>query len=398
MLAIPAAAAALLAQSSPPEALAIANGHIVDVTSGTIRPNQYLNIRAGRIASIGSQPLAAARVVDATGLYLFPGLIDAHVHIENAEALARALESGVTSARSAGVAEYADVALAELVKRGDAPGPDILSSGYHLRPALAPQIFLNHPALGDLEGGAWTGAALVRVARANASRGVQWIKVMATQRAGTPGTDPRISTYTEKDLRELVDAARALGLPVQAHAHGQEGALAAVRAGVRSLEHDTYVDEETLRLMKSKSTYFVPTIEVIKEMIEPGGDYDHPELAIRGKEMLGPLCEAVRRARALGVPVGAGSDSGYGTTSGGRIASEAVNLTRCGLSVREAIRAVTVTNAMLLGRERSIGRIATGFEADVLLLTRNPLQDLSALAAPAAVISNGRIAFEVKGR
>src|SRR5690606_30083964 len=93
----------------------------------------------------------------------------------------------------------------------------------------------------------------------NADRGVDWIKTRGTERAGLPDTDPRKQSYTEAQLRAVVEAAARHGLPVQAHAHGDEGALAAVRAGVRSIEHGTYLSDETLALMRERGTYLVPT-------------------------------------------------------------------------------------------------------------------------------------------
>jgi imidazolonepropionase-like amidohydrolase len=241
------------------------------------------------------------KALDLRGRYIVPGLIDAHVHLENLRALRSAVESGATTVRSAGVAHYADVGLRELVKQGSLAGPDVFASGYQLRPMLAEEAFLTHPDLAGLLGGVTSIEALLRIARVNKSHSVDWIKVLATERAGTPETDPRKQTYTESELRAIVEDAKGMNLPVQAHAHGDEGAFAAVRAGVRSIEHGTYLSEDALRLMAKQGTFLDPTIEVVKDMTEPGGDYDHRDLQLRGRQMLPRLCETVGRAYKLGV-------------------------------------------------------------------------------------------------
>ena len=116
-----------------------------------------------------------------------------------------------------------NVGLRELVKQGSLAGPDVFASGYHLRPRLAEEAFLTHPDLAGLLGGVTTIDALRRIARVNHSHGVDWIKVMATERAGTPETDPRQQIYTETELRAIVEEAKGLNLSVQAHAHGDDG-------------------------------------------------------------------------------------------------------------------------------------------------------------------------------
>ena len=118
---------------------------------------------------------------------MVPGLIDAHVHIASLPQLRSALESGVTTVRSAGVSNFVDVGMRELVKKGFVAGPDVIAAGYHVRPDVAPEMFIDFPELGDLmSGGVGNADAIRRAVRANLSRGVDWIKVLATERAGTP--------------------------------------------------------------------------------------------------------------------------------------------------------------------------------------------------------------------
>jgi imidazolonepropionase-like amidohydrolase len=232
------------------------------------------------------------------------------------------------------------------------------------------------------------------VVDANLSRGVDWIKVNATERAGTPDTDPRKQMFTEAELRAIVQAAAAKNVPVQAHAHGAEGAHDAVRAGVRSLEHGTYLSDETLQLMVKQGTFFDPTMEALKDVAEVGGDYDNRDLQLRGRHMLPRLRDAIARAYKAGVKVVAGSDTGYGPASVGRLSIEVANLVDCGLPPLAALQAATIVNAQMLGRERQLGQILPGFEADVVVVERNPLDQVSTLQDPLLVISNGRVGLD----
>ena len=287
------------------EPLALTNASIVDVRSGTVTRNATVLMRGGRIESIANAPApAGVRSLDLRGRYVVPGLIDAHVHIGSAAQMRAALDSGVTTVRSAGVSHFVDVGLRELVKRGAIAGPDMIAAGYHVRPGVAPELFLDFPDLADLMGaGVSTGDALRRAVRANLSRGVDWIKTLATERAGTPDTDPRKQVYSQEELRILVVEAGTKNIPVMAHAHGAEGADAAVRAGVRSIEHGTYLTDDTLQMMAKQGTYFDPTADIVNDLTEPGGDYDNAALKRRGEMMQPILRAAIGRAIKLGVKI-----------------------------------------------------------------------------------------------
>jgi imidazolonepropionase-like amidohydrolase len=331
------------------------------------------------------------RTIDLRGRFVVPGLVDAHTHISTFAAARLALESGVTTVRSSGVSYYFDVGLRDLVKKGGLAGPDVLASGYHVRPRVAEEAFISHPALLDLMGGIDTTEEIRTMVKANLSQGVDWIKVLATERAGTADTDPRKQVYSEAELRAVVEEAATRGVPVQAHAHGEEGALAAVKAGVRSIEHGTYLSDEALDLMKAKGTYFVPTYTTVIDLTEPGGDYDVPALRLRGGHMLPRLRSAIERAHRREVRIVAGADTGYGPNSLTRIAGEVAAFVEIGLSPLEALRAATSTAAEMLGKERAIGALEAGFEADLIAVERNPLEHPGALQDPLLVVSNGHV-------
>jgi imidazolonepropionase-like amidohydrolase len=380
----------------PQPLLVLANANVVDVSTGNIQRGVSVVIRTGRIeAIIPSVSVPDARVVDLQGRYLVPGLIDAHVHIANLRALRTALEGGVTTVRSAGVSHYVDVGMRDLVKQGAMVGPDVFAAGYHVRPTIADEAYFDTPALaGLMRGGVTTVDAMRRVVQANLARGVDWIKVLATERAGTPDTDPRKQVYTEAELRAIVAEAATKNVPVQAHAHGAEGALAAVKAGVRSIEHGTYLTNETLQLMAKQGTFFDPTIEAVKDVSAPGGEYDNRDLMLRGQHMLPRLKETIARASKLGVRIVAGSDTGYSPASVSRLSIEIADLVDAGLTPLAALQAGTLVNAQLLQREKQIGQIAVGFEADLVVIERNPLEQIGTLQDPLFVINNGRIGLD----
>ncbi len=148
------------APPSSPEPLTLVNASVVDVTTGAVRRGQYVVLRDGRIESVAATapPMAAAsRRLDVGGRYVVPGLIDAHVHIATPAAMRAALESGVTTVRSAGVSNFVDVGFRELVKKGHLPGPDVLAAGYHVRPQPAVEAFMpgaaSMPRAGHVSGG-----------------------------------------------------------------------------------------------------------------------------------------------------------------------------------------------------------------------------------------------------
>jgi imidazolonepropionase-like amidohydrolase len=399
-IALAAALPALAGQTQGPGAfgpagpIAITNANVVNVRTGQVLPNASVVLRDGRIASVGTPAPAGVTSIDARGRYIVPGLIDAHTHISDFASARRALDSGVTTVRSAGVSNYADVGLRELAKKGAIAGPDVLAAGYHVRPQLAFEAFLSDPVLSPfMNGGVTTPDAIRQVVRANLAHGVDWIKTTSTERAGLPDTDPRKQLYTEAEVKVMVDEAAAKGIPVMAHAHGEEGALAAVKAGVRSIEHGTYLSDEALKLMKEKGTFFVPTYATVIDLVEPGGDYDNPALHLRGSHMLARLRETAERAHKLGVRIAAGADTGYGPNSVTRISHEVAAFVEIGMTPLQALQAATTAAAELLGIEKRTGAIEAGLEADLLLVERNPMNDVRTLQDPLLVVSNGRVAL-----
>ncbi len=384
--------------------LALVHADVVDFASGALLEDVTVLVRDGLITDISADAAvpADAEVLDLRGRTLVPGFIDVHSHVSTSEEALRALRSGITTLRVLGVEHYKDVGLRELRRRGAIEAPEIFAAGYHVGPGPSrsasdepPEaFFLDSPDLADLKEGIHGPDAYRRVTAKNLSRGVDWIKTTATARAGRPDTDPREQLMSRAELEAVVDEAGRAGVGVAAHAHGDEGALAAVEAGVRSVEHGTYLSEATLSRMRELGTVLVPTMSVVRDLTEPGGNYDHPFLQVRGRHMLPRVQEVVRRARALGVVVATGTDTGFDAANTIRIQHEIQALAECGFSPLQALRAATSNGAALLGISGRTGAIAPGLEADLVAVEGNPLTSLAALEDVLLVVNDGRVVLD----
>ena len=236
--------------------------------------------------------------------------------------------------------------------------------------------------------------ALRQLVRVNADRGVGVIKTRGTERAGLPETDPRQQTYTREQLSIVVDEAAKYQLKVMVHAHGDEGGRAAVEAGAVSIEHGTFLSRETLKLMKTNGTFLVPTIITIEDLKIPGGEYSNPILELRGKFMMAEAEQTFRDALDIGVKIATGADNDYSEESTTRISLEAEHFVRLGMTNFQALKAATANAAELLGLSAKTGTIEAAKEADLILLPKNPLEEIMALQDVILVISNGKIALK----
>ena len=381
-------------QSQATPHLALLHGNILDVRTGSVTADATIVLREGKIASIGSGPAPpSAEILDLEGRFVLPGLFDAHTHLDSLDRARRALQSGVTTARSASVGSFRDVVLGEMSRTGHIAGPDYLGAGIFVTPYIEDGV-LASPSLMRLPVPLQSEEDLRALVRINVENGARVIKTRGTERAGRPDTDPREQVYTEAQLRAVVDEAAKLGVFVLCHAHGDEGARAAVKAGVRSIEHGTYLSDETLRLMKERGTYFVPTYTTMIDLLEPGGDYDDPVVKFRGLHMLPRIEDTFRRARAMGIPIVTGADSSYGPESVSRVSTEIANYVKLGMSPLEAIQSGTIRAAELFGLEKETGALEPGLEADLIVIERNPLEDIRVIQDVLVVISNGRVGLK----
>ena len=372
---------------------ALVNCQVFNGFENKVEHDATVFIRGRNISGIASGTGSVPdhmETIDCEGNFLMPGLIDVHTHLDNLQAAQRALLSGTTTIRTAGVGAYEDIGLRELVRAGKIPGPDVVAAGVYVTPNLEETI-LADPRLAPLADGVKTDEQLRLLVEVNIDRGVDVIKSRGTERAGRPDTDPREQVYTRRQLEVVVETAAEHGIPVMVHAHGDEGARAAVEAGAKSIEHGTYLSEETLKLMKAKGTWFVPTYITMLEMREE--QYDHV-LRLRGSHMVPRLEQAIRNANRIGVKFATGADNYYDEKSINRVSLEVMYLVQFGLTPFDALHAATASSAELLGLGEKTGRIMPGYEADLILLPGNPLEDIRALQDVLLVVSNGQIALK----
>ena len=385
--------------------LDLLNVTLVDGTGAAPRTGVSVSVRGGKITAISDHAPASTsgiRQIDLKGRYLLPGLIDAHAHIESPAAALRALKSGVTTARVLGDTYLQAIYTRDLIRLGHVQGPEMLVSPGHIRPKPGLAFFMVYPQFADAIDGELRGPdRIAEATRLLIAKGADVIKVGASERAGLANTDPRKPELTESEIHAAVVEAAKKGLFVAAHAHAREGCANAVRAGVRSIEHGTWVDDETLAEMKRRGTFFVPTLAAMSPLADPQGDSaDDVTLRLRTQSMMGPLRAAVRKAHDMGITIAASTDGSYAEDDIGRIrVQHDIALLRQygGLSALESITAATLNGARVIGIESRTGTIKVGLEADLVAFDGDPLSDAATIFDPRLVITNGVIAVEGVG-
>ncbi len=352
----------------------------------------YMNGEAGVIA--------ADTVVDGTGKYVIPGLIDCHVHMQEGFETANAvgagataaflagevLRYGVTTIRSCGNGFDADIEVRNLVCNGVIKGARILASGKGIC------ITGGHgwPMCYECD----TEAEVLKATREQIKKKADVIKLLATGGMGTKGSNPNIAQLTEGQMRIAVEEAESLNLLTAAHCTGLEGAARAIRAGVRSIEH-ARLDRPTAELMKEYGAYYCPTIITRYNILHT----NDPSLAwLKSKANPQDLIEkerAIRLCLELDIPVCASTDSGTGPLCplGPSTAQELAIYVEYGMTPMQALRSANKTAAEMLKLENEIGTIHVGKCADLLLLDKNPLEDIHNLDSLLRTYHNGVLAY-----
>jgi imidazolonepropionase-like amidohydrolase len=399
-------------------------GRLVDVVAGVVLGNRALVLEGDRIVDVlpASEVPPGAPAIDLSDRTVLPGLIDSHAHLigeidegrgygslvdrsaaqEALTGVTNALATllaGFTTVRDVGTFHaFVDLALRESIEEGRIAGPRMMCAGAYVTcpggggdiTGLPPDV----PVPSELRMGVSSGADQVR---ANVRRifeaGADFIKVIATGAVLTSGTNPGEPELTEDEIRAAVEESEARGSHVAAHAHGAEGAKRAIRAGARSIEHGSLIDDETIGLMVERGTYLVADMFDGDWMLQEGPRLGYSDEALRKTEMTNDAQrENFAKAVEAGVRIAFGTDSGIYPHG-----MNAMNLAfhvRFGQTPMEAIRSATVVSAELLGWDDRVGSLRPGRFADLIAVEGDPLEDVTVLEDIPFVMKGGVV---VKG-
>lgn len=336
-----------------------------------------------------------AIVIDLNGKWLLPGYVDVHVHFADIQAANRALLLGNTTVRTMHCDNFLDFEIRDAHKKGQRNLPDVIAAGYQIRPDMFkefPSFIKQFPELADMQARVSGTENVRRVVKALVSRGVNHIKFLATERSGTVESDPKKRTFTDEEILALVDEVRKAGLYSAAHAHGDEGVYAAVKAKVRSIEHGTFMTDSTRQLMKKNGTYLVITYTGGSQPPANPELRNNPVFIERRQTSLQQKNIQIAEAMRLGIPLAAGTDLRY-TNMELSMADEALYLQKAGLTSMNIVQMITSGSATCLGIDKRTGSIKKGLEADIVILAQNPLTSLEALRDIRMIVNDGKIVF-----
>lgn len=407
------------AQSTLQAATIIHAGRLLaDPSNGRVATEQSILIDAnGRIIGVqsGYVTLAGAAIIDQRNRFVLPGLIDSHVHLTSelgpnqlidevtltaadgalrgAENARKTLTAGFTTVADLGAQNDAIFALRRAIRENRVPGPRIVAAGFSVTPhgghgdsaGFSPDInhVLSSPA-------ACSGADECRRAtRRQVQAGADVIKITATGGVLSNTAAGVGQQFSDAEFAAIVEAAHSMGRRVTAHAHGVDGINAALRAGVDSIEHGTYLDRESVRLLREGDRYLVPTMMAgwwVGQLAERGGVLT-PAQTDKARQVGPALVAMVRMARAAGVRIAFGTDTGV--SPHGMNAREFQLMVDAGFTPLQAIQAATINAADHLQLSNETGRIVPGLAADIIAVDGDPLADVTSLMHVRFVMARG---------
>ncbi len=374
-------------------------GTVVDVDGSR---EADVAVEDGRIAAVGDVPDDPDDEIDATGQFVAPGLVDAHVHVmmdgrpdpseidgdsdatlayRTTANLRDALDAGVTTVRDLGSAGTLALDARDAIEEGVLDGPRVRACGQSVVMTGGHGHWFGREADGVPE--------VKKAVREQLKRDADVVKCMATGGVLTEGALTGMPELDEEELETAVETAGAKRVPTAAHAHGTAGIKNAVRAGISSVEHGTFMDREAAELMADRGTYWVPTAKALYGIVEAGTEAGIPEFAVeKAEEAKEAWADAFEYALDAGVPIAMGTDAGTPFNFFGDIPEELELMVEHGLSEAQALEAATVNAADLLGLD-DVGTVSAGARADLVVLDENPLDDVTAWQSPTRVVCRG---------
>jgi imidazolonepropionase-like amidohydrolase len=396
---------------------ALKAARLFDSAAGTIVQPGLVIVADGKVQSVGGTAVpAGATVIDLKDATLLPGFIDAHTHLTSdfdpdfngaqlrglqrtipeqairaAENARKTLMAGFTTVRDVGSSDFLDVGLRDAINAGVVPGPRMLvavhalgSTGGHCDGGEGFRFgALDHEA-GPRDGVINSEDDARYAVRFNIKYGADVIKTCASGGVLSPTDDVDVPELSQAELNALVDEAHTLRRKAAAHAHGAEAAKRAIRAGIDSIEHGTFLDDEALKMMHDRGVYLVPTLTVrigLEVSKFPPRVRAKADAAVRQQDNM------LRRALALGVKVALGTDAAV--YPHGRNAEEFALMAADGMSPAQSLQAGTVSAAELLGLSDKVGVIKPGLLADIVAVRGNPLADIRATQKVIFVMKDG---------
>ena len=405
------------------------NGWIIDGTGREAFPGSVA-IDDGRLPSVGTVEVSRDdECIDCAGLTILPGLVDAHVHliddnitnayeaelarsipeatVDAAANAERLLRLGFTTVREAGTRANIGVAVRDGVRAKKIRGPRVVTAGTIIStPGGLGDFFPSHlferaPYYPSSQSSLVVGPAEARaVVRRQVKDGVDWIKVGVSGTGFNPRCPADRVAISDEELGAVIDEAAVQRRPVMAHAESRESIVAAARAGVRTIEHGVYLDDEGVEAMLAGGVALCPTLAMYSAFAERGGDFGIPkDIVEQHRRTHNSHVESVRKAYAAGVPIIAGGDAGLAHFPQGRCVEEIARYVELiGMSSLEALATITRVAAEVLGLGEAVGTLERGKLADLVLVRADPADCVTALQDPANVVGvfqEGELVHEV---